>query len=270
MAVRKMCLCSNLDTALESLWWGSFVPLMMEGACSAGLHLRLFRKKRWRKNCVHNWKIKIGPSAGRKEQGDLLWKLRRWCGIKMDWRRKRKCFFFFHLSSYSFILFRASVAYVLMKGTGRCRSSDWKCVSPILAAISFGFVGYQLLDLLTAKKTEKQKKKKKDCSLQLSCCFRTDLHIYRDLASYLQAAFISTMCPCNGHTYPEQVYTVEYHVYIILLFSFWGFCHCLIAQIKASARTEVVTALTHQLQAVCSQPFAPAHSINHTQEQQSL
>lgn len=116
VAIRKMCLCSNLDTALENLWWGSYVPLMMEGACPAGLHLRFFRKKRWSKNCVHNWKIKIGPSAGRKEQGDLLWKLRRWCGIKMDWRRKRKCFFFFHLSSYSFILFRASVACVLMKG----------------------------------------------------------------------------------------------------------------------------------------------------------
>lgn len=75
--------------------------------------------------------------------------------------------------------------------------------------------------------------------------------------------------PCNGHKYPVQVYTVEYHVYIILQFSFWRFCHCLIAHIMASAKT-AVTALTHQLQAVCSQPFTPAHPLNHTQEQHSL
>lgn len=38
----------------------------------------------------------------------------------------------------------------------------------------------------------------------------------------------------------------------------------------ASAKTEAVTTLTHQLQAVCSQPFAPARPVNHTQQQHSL
>lgn len=186
----------------------------------------------------------------------------------MGWRRKWKCFFFFHLSSYSFILLRASVVCVLLKGTGRCRSSGWKCTSPVLAAVSFGFVGYQLLDFLTAD-THTHTKKKTEIVAYSFLAVLEQLCICIEFLLVTCRLLLLVLHPCNGHKYPVQVYTVEYHVYIILQFSFWRFCHCLIAHIMASAKT-AVTALTHQLQAVCSQPFTPAHPLNHTQEQHSL